>query len=143
MPTQTQTQAAPPAGRLLTYEEFRSGLTYQDVWRMMFVANDDPTTWARKSKGSVLTLWGKLKRDLYEEYLRRFPPSDNDNAHGLRLAHPAQPNAPHGAARAPATTARPAAKDATTGRPGLIPVRKTISHRGRTFDVTYWKKAVA
>lgn len=67
----------------LTYREFKSGLTYQDVVAMMWVDSDDSSQWHRKSRGAVLRLWGQLKADMWaaatgglypDEIYRRYVP---------------------------------------------------------------------
>jgi len=55
----------------VTYDQFRTGLTYEAVWKMLWVDNPDPSTWPKKNKGAVLSLWRQLKRDLWEEFYQR------------------------------------------------------------------------
>ncbi len=50
---------------VVRYDDFKTGLTYQDVYAMLWVDSDDSSTWARKSRGAVLRLWGKLKADMW------------------------------------------------------------------------------
>ncbi len=42
---------------------------------MLWVANPDPSTWNRKSKGAVLSLFRSIKRDMWEELCRRVDPA--------------------------------------------------------------------
>lgn len=58
------------------YEDFKTGLTYQDVYAMLWVDNEDSSTWARKSRGAVLRLWGKLKADMWAEYTGGLSPHE-------------------------------------------------------------------
>jgi hypothetical protein len=53
------------------YDRFRTGLTYQDVWQMLWSPDPDPKNWRRKSKGVVLSLWRQLKEDMWAERCRR------------------------------------------------------------------------
>lgn len=55
----------------MTYDEFRTGLTYEAVWRMLWIANPDPTTWVRKSRGAVLSFWRGIKRQMWDEFYAR------------------------------------------------------------------------
>jgi hypothetical protein len=48
------------------YDEFRTGLTYRDIWAMLADESDDPADWKRKSRGVILWHWHKIKMDLYE-----------------------------------------------------------------------------
>jgi hypothetical protein len=49
----------------------RTGLTYEAVWRMLWVANPDPSTWVRKSRGAVLSFWRGIKCQMWEEFYDR------------------------------------------------------------------------
>jgi hypothetical protein len=101
------------------YSEFRTGLTYWDVWRMLWVDNPDPATWRQKSPGVVLWHWHQIKLQLWERYQH-------------------EQDVP---TLAPEETADIIPIRRNAKRPHLIPVVKEIRHRGRTFNVTYWKKA--
>lgn len=48
------------------YDEFRTGLTYRDVWEMMRNDDEDRSTWKYKRRGTVLGAWHQLKLQLYE-----------------------------------------------------------------------------
>ena len=48
-----------------TYDEFKTGYTFAEVRRMLWVSSDDPEQWQNKSKAAVFRLWGQLKRDLW------------------------------------------------------------------------------
>jgi len=51
------------------YDKFRTGLTYDDIYRQfLWSYDDDPKTWRHKSRGIVLGFWHKLKRDMWEQY---------------------------------------------------------------------------
>lgn len=62
---------------LLSYERFRTGLKYRDVYMMLW---DRP----RKSRHTVLGKWREIKQAEYAEYLRRMDEIEaaNDNARG-------------------------------------------------------------
>lgn len=53
----------------MTYEDFRTGLTFSDVREMMYVSNDDPKTWRQKRRGSVLGFWREIKLSMWATYL--------------------------------------------------------------------------
>jgi hypothetical protein len=53
----------------VTYEEFRTGLTYRDVYQMLWSGSDDPSTWRYKRRRTVLGLWHQIKLQLWHQYL--------------------------------------------------------------------------
>lgn len=55
--------------KLTPYREFRTGLTYRDVYLMLWVPSEDKTLWRHKSRGVVLGLWHQIKKELYDRYL--------------------------------------------------------------------------
>lgn len=64
------------ADSVVRYEDFKTGLTYQDVYAMLWVDSEDSSTWARKSRGAVLRLWGKLKADMWAAYTGGLTPDE-------------------------------------------------------------------
>jgi hypothetical protein len=48
----------------------RTGLTFAEVFQLLWSWNDDRRTWRQKSRGTVLGRWHQLKRELWEEHLR-------------------------------------------------------------------------
>jgi hypothetical protein len=50
------------------YAEFRTGLTFRDVRRKMFLASVDCSRWRQKRRHSVLGYWRELKLQLFEDY---------------------------------------------------------------------------
>lgn len=54
--------------RKLDYHEFRTGLTFGSVRRMMWVDNHDSTTWKYKRRRCVLRFWREIKQQMYAEY---------------------------------------------------------------------------
>lgn len=48
------------------FDEFRTGLTYQDVFNMLRDESDNPQEWKYKSRGVILGKWHQLKLELYE-----------------------------------------------------------------------------
>lgn len=48
------------------YDKFRTGLTFADVQKMLWVASEDPKDWKHKSRGVVLWHWHMLKMQMYE-----------------------------------------------------------------------------
>jgi len=53
----------------LSYDRFRTGLSYQDVYRMLWVNSDDPKKWRYKRRGTVLGTWRSIKLGLWDRYL--------------------------------------------------------------------------
>jgi len=53
----------------VTYAEFRTGLSYRDVYQMLWSGSDDPRTWRYKGRHTVLGLWHQLKQQLWQQYL--------------------------------------------------------------------------
>jgi hypothetical protein len=52
-----------------TYETFRTGLTFREVRRVLWVNNDDRSTWRYKRRRTVLGFWHQLKLQLWAQYL--------------------------------------------------------------------------
>lgn len=48
-----------------SYNEFRTGLTYRDVYAMLWSPSPDPSTWKYKRRSTVLGFWHQLKQQLY------------------------------------------------------------------------------
>ncbi len=55
----------------MTYDEFRTGLSYSAVWRMLWVADPDSSKWVHKSPGVVLSFWRGIKQQMWEEFYAR------------------------------------------------------------------------
>ena len=47
------------------YGDFRTGLRFHDVRRMMWSADDDPKTWRSKRRPAVLGFWRELKISMF------------------------------------------------------------------------------
>lgn len=45
----------------ISYQDFRTGLTFAEVRNMMFVGSDDCGQWRHKRRHSVLGFWHELK----------------------------------------------------------------------------------
>lgn len=61
----------------VSYEAFRTGLTYRDVYWMLWSADPDPSTWRHKGRGSVLGKWRQMKREMYAYYVAACVGNDN------------------------------------------------------------------
>jgi hypothetical protein len=57
------------AGDVVSYDDFRTGLTFREVRQMLWVNNDDPETWRYKRRRTVLGFWHQLKLQLWAQYL--------------------------------------------------------------------------
>lgn len=53
----------------LTYDQFRTGLTFREVRNMLWVHSDDPSDWKYKRRRTVLGFWHQLKQQLWARYL--------------------------------------------------------------------------
>lgn len=49
-----------------TYPELRTGMTFGEVRRMMWVASEEATLWRSKSRRAVLGFWRQLKLALWD-----------------------------------------------------------------------------
>lgn len=55
----------------MTYDDFRTGLTFAEVRRMLWVSSPDPSKWRYKRRNTVLGHWRALKLQMWREYERR------------------------------------------------------------------------
>lgn len=62
--------ADPPAP--VSYEKFRTGLTYRAVADMLWSGSPDPADWKYRRRGTVLGKWHQIKQEYYAEYLNRW-----------------------------------------------------------------------
>ena len=53
----------------LLYEEFRTGLTYQDVFIMLWTGSDDPNDWRYKRRHTVLGYWHMIKLEMWRMHI--------------------------------------------------------------------------
>lgn len=56
---------------MVPYSKFRTGLTYRDVYAMLWSPSEDSRTWRHKGRHTVLGLWRSIKREMYERALDR------------------------------------------------------------------------
>lgn len=64
----------------VNYSEFRTGLTYADVYMMLWSGSDDAATWRYERRGTVLGKWRQIKQEMWAEYLRRLDESTREAA---------------------------------------------------------------
>lgn len=57
------------SGDLVPYDQFRTGLTFAEVRRMLWSPSENPRDWRYKSRGVVLGTWHELKQQLYARYV--------------------------------------------------------------------------
>jgi hypothetical protein len=68
------------------YKKFRTGLTFKEVRRMIWIDNPDPTTWPKGcSRRTVLGRWHEIKKGMFDYEVRcagglenYLNPPDND-----------------------------------------------------------------
>lgn len=53
----------------LTYAELRTGLTYADVYALLWSASDDRRTWRYKRRNTILGKWHEIKQELWAQHL--------------------------------------------------------------------------
>lgn len=53
----------------LRYRQFRTGLTYKDVFDMLWSGSADPKDWQYKRRGTVLGKWREIKLSLWGRHL--------------------------------------------------------------------------
>lgn len=53
----------------LHYEDFRTGLIFQDVVDMMWSGSSDPKDWRYKRRNSVLGYWRQIKIEEWRNHL--------------------------------------------------------------------------
>lgn len=51
------------------YRDFRTGLTYQEVYTMLWSSSEDSSNWRYKRRNTVLGLWHQIKVEMWEEHL--------------------------------------------------------------------------
>ena len=54
----------------LTYESMRTGLSYSEVYMMLWSFDEDSSTWRYKRRHTVLGLWRSVKIDLWHHHLK-------------------------------------------------------------------------
>jgi hypothetical protein len=53
---------------MVSYEDFRTGLTFREVRAMLWVSSSDPRDWRYKRRRTVLGHWRALKQQMYAVY---------------------------------------------------------------------------
>ncbi len=53
------------------YDDFRTGLTFKEVKRMMFDNHENKARWKYKRRNTVLGYWHALKLEMWAEVCRR------------------------------------------------------------------------
>jgi hypothetical protein len=52
---------------ILAYQKYRTGYTFAEVRRMLWVDNDDPSTWPKGvTRRTVLGRWREIKRGMFD-----------------------------------------------------------------------------
>lgn len=62
-----------PEGQPITYQQFRTGVTFADAKRMLWSNSEDRSQWKHSRRGSVLGYMRALKLQLWEEFCARNP----------------------------------------------------------------------
>jgi len=53
----------------LRYDDFRTDLTFREVWMQFWSGDPDPTTWVNKRRRTVLGRWHQIKESMWREHL--------------------------------------------------------------------------
>ena len=53
----------------LTYGEFRTGMSYREVFELLMDNSDDPAEWHNKTRHTVLGKWHELKKQWWAHHL--------------------------------------------------------------------------
>ena len=53
----------------LVYKRVRTGFSYQDVYKMLWVGNPDSSTWRYKRRNTILGVWHAIKQSIWKEQL--------------------------------------------------------------------------
>jgi len=53
----------------LTYGKFRTGLTYDEVRKMLWDNSPDRDDWSYKRRGTILGSWHAMKKQLWERHV--------------------------------------------------------------------------
>jgi hypothetical protein len=51
------------------YGDFKTGLTYQEVFICLWTSSDDPSDWRYKKRRTVLGYWHSLKKKAFAEHI--------------------------------------------------------------------------
>lgn len=62
-----------PEDQPITFEQFRTGLTFADVRQMLWVNSEDTADFKHKRRGTVLGYWRQLKLQMWDEFCERNP----------------------------------------------------------------------
>lgn len=54
----------------LTYDQFRTGLSFGDVSLMLWHPSENPANWRSRRRSGVLGFWRQLKKDLWAVHQR-------------------------------------------------------------------------
>lgn len=60
---------------MLSYEEFRTGLTFYDVRWLLHSWSDDKKDWRHVTRHTVLGKWREIKKRMYAEYVKQYKES--------------------------------------------------------------------
>jgi len=63
LPAPNRSITCPTCG--ITYGDFRTGLTYEDIYLMYWRADPNPATWVYKRRHTILGKWMQIKRSLW------------------------------------------------------------------------------
>lgn len=53
----------------MRYGDFRTGLTYEDIFLMLWRPAGNPSEWIYKRRHTVLGKWNQVKREMWAQHL--------------------------------------------------------------------------
>jgi len=53
----------------VSYQDFRTGFTYADVYSLLWVGDDDPAAWRYKRRHTILGKWHQMKLEMWSEHI--------------------------------------------------------------------------
>jgi hypothetical protein len=51
------------------YGDFKTGMTYREVWLMFYDNSPDPADWKYKRPGTILGKWHAIKKDMFAQHI--------------------------------------------------------------------------
>lgn len=53
----------------ISYSDFRTGMSYRDVFEQFWVIDSDPSRWKNKRRNTVLGRWREIKLTMWADHL--------------------------------------------------------------------------
>lgn len=69
----------------MTYDRFRTGATFGEIVRMLWVDNPDSSTWRYKRRNTVLGFWRQMKLQMWDGHLAQCAAAHNQPDEGCEF----------------------------------------------------------